>query len=112
MRDERSQTSSDAGDGRPLNLDSVLALEADVRFRAVGEETVVLRQRAAEMLVLNEVAGELVALCDGERDLAACARTLGERYAVADRDLERDVLAFATTLVREGLAHLVPPSRR
>ena len=42
-----------------LTLDSVLERAADVRFRTVGDEGVVLRQSTAEVSGLNEVAARL-----------------------------------------------------
>lgn len=75
----------------------------DVRFRNVDGEAVVVRQSAAEVLVLNEVAARLLALADGTATVASWVESLAGEYEVDRAVLERDVLGFAAELVQDGL---------
>ena len=75
----------------------------DVRFRTVDGEAVVVRQSAAEVLVLNEVAARLLALADGTTPVASWVEALAGEYEVDRAVLERDVLEFAAELVQDGL---------
>ncbi len=87
-----------------LDRRSVLKRADDVRFRAIGDETVVVRQDAAEALVLNEVAGRILELIDGRADLGAVIERLATEYAVDHAELENDVRSYASELVDVGLA--------
>jgi hypothetical protein len=80
----------------------------DVRFRTVDGEAVVVRQSAAEVLVLNEVAARLLALADGTAPVASWVETLAGEYEVDRAVLEKDVLGFAAELVQDGLLEPVP----
>lgn len=95
-----------------INSSTVLRLRSDVRYRRIDGEAVVLRQSAAEVLVLNEVGASVLDLADGRRsvgewidaivrdycdDCDDCADGAG-REAVA-----RDVLEFAGEAAAAGL---------
>ncbi len=54
-----------------ITNETVLRRADDVRFRAVDDETVVIRQEAAEALVLNEVAGRILELVDATNSVEA-----------------------------------------
>jgi hypothetical protein len=90
-----------------LTLDSVLRRAADVRYRRVGDESVVLRQRAAEVLGLNEVGGRLFDLLDGETPVAGLLARLAEEFEVERAPLASDVLAFLSRLVEVGVVEEV-----
>jgi hypothetical protein len=87
---------------------SVLRRRADVRYRVIDEEGVVVRQSAGEVLVLNETATRILALADGAAPVAAWVDTMLAEFEVGRQDLERDVLAFAAELVEQGLLEPVP----
>jgi hypothetical protein len=87
-----------------IHPDSVLRVKPDVRFRLLPPETVVVRQSAPEVLVLNEVAGEILQRLDARRPLSAIVEALVPIYAAERAALERDVLAFAAELVAAGVA--------
>lgn len=90
---------------------TVLEPRRDVRFRRVPPETVVVRQEAAEVLVLNGVAGRVLELCDGRRPLSGVVDALLAEYDVERGDLERDVLRFASELLDAGVAEEVAVAR-
>jgi hypothetical protein len=99
-------------DIRPsVRPDTVLRPSRDVRWRHVDGEAVVVRQRAAEVLVMNEVASRLLALADGRTPVAGWIDVLAREYDADRETVERDVLAFAAELAAEGMLEIAPPSR-
>lgn len=75
----------------------------DVRFRTVGEEGVLVRQEAGEVLVVNEVGARVIALLDGERTVGELLATLAEEFDVAPEQLRRDVAEYLEQLVAAGV---------
>jgi coenzyme PQQ biosynthesis protein PqqD len=86
-----------------IDRSTVLRRAPDVRYRAIDDETVVIRQEAAEALVLNEVAGRLLDLIDGRRTVAAIVAELQNEYDVAPETLAADVAAYLTELLESRL---------
>ncbi len=86
-----------------IEVGSVLQRRSDVRFRVVEDEGVVIRQAAAEVMVLNEVATRLLALADGVTPVEGWIEALLSEYDVERAVLEPDVLAFAAELLDQGL---------
>jgi len=82
---------------------SVLHRVPDVRFRAVDDETVVIRQEAAEALVINDVAGRILELVDGHRVIADVVAQLHDEYDVDPERLRTDVYAYLEELLETGL---------
>ena len=73
----------------------------DVRFRLIADEAVVIRQRVAEVIVLNEVGGrilELLAGSDSGLTRAELVSALVEEYDVDSETLHRDVEEFLAEL--------------
>ncbi len=79
-----------------------------MRYRRIEGEAVVLRQSAAEVLVLNEVGASVLDLADGELSVGEWIDALTEEYEGDTAALARDVLAFATELAEAGLLEPVP----
>jgi hypothetical protein len=79
-----------------------------VRFRVVAEEGVVIRQRAAEVLVVNEVGARILQLLDGQRSLRQVIESLVEEFAADRADLERDLDAYTAALIEAGVVEEVP----
>jgi len=86
-----------------IRVGSVLRRRADVRFRVIDEEGVVVRQGAGEVLVLNEVATRILTLADGAASIARWIDALLGEFDVDRGQLTADVLAFAAELVEQGL---------
>ncbi len=82
---------------------TVLRRSDDIRYRLVQEEGVVVRQRAAEALVVSEVGARLLDLIDGRRPVGEILRLLEAEYDVAPATLERDVLAYLEEILAIGL---------
>jgi len=90
-----------------IRASTVLQPAGDIRYRRIDGEAVVVRQRAAEVLVMNEVAARILDLADGRATVDAWVDVLAGEFAV-DRDtLARDVLAFAGELAAEGMLEKV-----
>ena len=90
-----------------LEPGSILRPARDLRFRRIDDEAVVVRQRAGEVLVMNETAARLLELADGRASVADWVEILAGEYDVEREALERDVLAFAMDLAEEGMLELV-----
>ncbi len=86
-----------------ISANTIFRRLGDVRFRAVDDETVVIRQEAAEALVLNEVAGRILDLVDGQRTVAQIIDQLLEEFEVATADLTADVHSYLQELVETGV---------
>ncbi len=86
-----------------ITNEAILKRAPDVRFRAVDDETVVIRQEAAEALVLNEVAGRILELVDGQRTVAGIIGCLLEEYDVSPASLAEDVHAYLGELLETGV---------
>jgi hypothetical protein len=82
---------------------TVLRRRSDVRYRRIEGEAVVLRQSAAEVLVLNEVGASVLELADGELSVGGWIDALAAEYEGDTAILARDVLAFAAELAAAGL---------
>jgi pyrroloquinoline quinone biosynthesis protein D len=86
-----------------ISTSTVLRRARDVRFRAVDDETVVIRQEAAEALVLNELAGRILDLIDGQRTVGAVVDRLLDEYDVEENDLAADVQEYLEELLATGV---------
>ncbi|HXO27705.1 MAG TPA: PqqD family protein [Thermoanaerobaculia bacterium] len=95
-----------------IDIGSVLGRRADVRFRVIDAEGVVVRQSAGEVLVLNDIGTRILALADGVNPVAHWIDTLLGEFEVARPVLERDVLDFAAELLDQGLLEPAPAAGR
>ena len=86
---------------------SILKTASDIRFRVVDREAVVVRQKSAEVLVMNEVAARLLALADGVHPVSHWLDVLAGEFEVDHATLESDVVGFASELTAEGLLEVV-----
>jgi len=90
-----------------INSSTVLRRRSDVRYRRIEGEAVVLRQSAAEVLVLNEVGASVLDLADGERPVGEWIATLAAQYDADPETLAAEVLEFAGELREAGLLETV-----
>jgi hypothetical protein len=90
-----------------INSFTVLRRRSDVRYRRIEGEAVVLRQSAAEVLVLNEVGASVLDLADGERPVGEWIATLAAHYDADPETLAAEVLEFAGELREAGLLETV-----
>ena len=85
-----------------IDLACVPRRRADVRFRRVGSEAVVLVQDEARVLGVYDVGGRVLELADGSRTVDALLEALGGEFAVDRATLEADVLPFLERLLAAG----------
>lgn len=83
-----------------MSLDDVYRRCDDVRFRVIDGEAVVVRQRAAEVLVVSAVGARMLELADGVTPVRGWLEVLAAEFEVELERLERDVLEFAAELER------------
>jgi hypothetical protein len=88
---------------RTISSDDVLRPRSDVRFRVVGEEGVLVRQEAAEVIAVNEVGASVLALLDARRSVGKVLDELLEQYAVDRTSLSTDVFRFLGELREAGV---------
>ena len=95
---------------RHVDRGDVFSRRGDVRFRIVVDEAVVLRQEAAEVLVLNEVGGRILELLDGERTVGDVVDEISSEFEVDESTrLADETSAFIAELVEAGI---VTPAAR
>ena len=80
------------------NLDRVLKHKDDVRCRVVGEEAVVVRQKAAEVLALNDVGARILELIDAKSTVGQLIETMSSEYDVDREELAQDIENFVAAL--------------
>ena len=85
-----------------IALTSVVRPCRDVRYRIIDGEAVVVRQDAAEIVVLNETGARVLELMDGILSVAAIVDTIAEEFDAPYPDIERDVMAFIGELMDLG----------
>lgn len=78
-------------------------LRPDVRYQPVGDEGVVVRQEAAEVLILNEVAMRILASIDEGLEQARIVERLAEEFAADREGIAADLDAFLAELSAAGL---------
>jgi hypothetical protein len=83
--------------------DSRFRLREDVRFRVVGQEAVVVRQEAAEVIALNQVGARVLELLSDTKGIDEIVDTLIREYDVERSTLERDVEGFVGEIVEAGI---------
>jgi pyrroloquinoline quinone biosynthesis protein D len=84
-----------------------LSTRARLQYDAVREKEVLLFPEG--LLVLNETAAAVLALCDGQRSVADIAAELGARYG---RPVDQDVLTLLNRLAGRRLVEAIAPDER
>lgn len=92
-----------------LDLDSVLRLRRDVRYRLLDGEAVVVIQGSAEVLGLNGVGSRVLTLLDGRTSLRSAVEQLVSEYEVEPARLTDEVLAFGAELAAAGIVEANEP---
>ena len=78
-----------------------LSARTRMQYDAVREKQVLLFPEG--LLVLNETAAAILALCDGQRSVAQIAAELGARYS---RPVDQDVLQLLNRLLQKRLVEV------
>lgn len=94
-------------DDLPITPDSQFRRCADVRFRAMGDEGMVIRQRAGEVLVLNDTGIRILDLLGEQTPVANLIEQLAREYAVSADTLAADIPAYLEELRAAGVVEQV-----
>lgn len=84
-----------------FSIDDVPRLAARTRLRHDAARNAEVLLYPEGVLVLNPTAAAILALCDGERDVAAIAGTLSTQFDGAE--VTNDVIALLDRLAARGL---------
>lgn len=79
------------------------ALAEGVRQQRVGDEGIVLRQRDAEVMVLNEVGARVLELACAKKTMSEITAQLLAEYQVEQSVLEADVARYVDELLACGV---------
>lgn len=90
-----------------IEADTILKRCADTRYRNIGDEGVVVRQTAGEVVVLNEIGVRVLELLETTMPVNGLLDALDAEYAVDRPTLEQDVLAYLQELVDAGVIERV-----
>ena len=82
-------------------------LDEQVRYRRLFDEGVLIHQKQAEALILNETAMAFLELCDGQRSTADIINEMSLQYEVGQDELKEDVKEFVQELTRAGIIRAV-----
>lgn len=93
-----------------MNAGARFRPRADVRFRLIAGEAVVLRQEAGETLVLNEVGARLLQLIAQGHDAAELPGRIAAEFAVESDDAAADTARFVDELLAAGVLEALPAS--
>ena len=82
-------------------------LDEQVRYRRLFDEGVLIHQKQAEALILNETAMAFLELCDGQRSTADIINEMSQQYEVGHDELKEDLKEFVQELTRAGIIRAV-----
>lgn len=77
-----------------VDQETVYRVDPNVRFRRLFDEAVVLHQRRAETMVLNDTGVAFLELCDGRRATREIVAALCEQFDVDEPTLAEDLGPF------------------
>ena len=86
-----------------LNQQTVWKVDPSVRFRRLFDEAVLIHQRKAEALVLNDTAISFIEACDGERTVDEIIEAMTDDFEVSAEQLADDLAPFIEQLAAEGI---------
>jgi len=76
---------------------------SDTRYRNIGGEGIVVRQRASEVLVVTAVGARVLDLLDGATPVSVLLTALGAEYDVDRSTLESDTEGYLRDLLEAGV---------
>ena len=88
-------------------LSDRLVRAASTESETASDETLVLDRDSGRSFNLGAVGGFIWSCFDGERDLAAIAAAVSERFEVTVEEAGEDLLDFAAMLSERGLVEIV-----
>lgn len=86
-----------------FNVERILKHKDDVRYRIVGDEAVVVRQNAAEVMAINDVGARVLELIDAKSTVGQLIETMSTEYDVDRTELVHDIESFVTAIHDAGI---------
>jgi len=86
---------------------TIWKVDSSVRFRRLFDEAVLIHQRNAQALVLNDTAISFVEGCDGERTVGEIIAAMTDDFDVSAEQLAEDLAPFIEQLAAEGIIEKV-----
>jgi hypothetical protein len=86
-----------------VTLETRPARSPRIVYRTIDGEAVLVDAQHGKVRVLNEVAGRMWELIDGQRSLAEIAAIVSQEYEAQLDQVESDVVVFLDDLMRKGL---------
>ena len=83
---------------------------ADVRYRVIGGQAVIIVQEAGEAIVLNEVGTKVLELVEGGHGFASIVDELCEQFDVERQQAETDLDDYLRDLVESGVVESTEPT--
>lgn len=80
----------------------------EVSMTISGEEALLVDERTGSVHVVNQTAGRIWELCDGEPTLEQVAARLAEFYGIDSSEVRDDVEAMLVTFRDLGIVELIP----
>lgn len=85
-------------------------LRKEIRHRKVGNDRVVVRQEANEILVLNELGSRVLEAIEAKTPIAQLVGSITAEYEVAADTVERDIERHLAELAERGVIEPDPTS--
>jgi pyrroloquinoline quinone biosynthesis protein D len=82
---------------------SIPRLRRGVRLRFDAARSQPILQAPERVVVLDEIANEIVSLCDGTQDITKISRILATKFNEPPAQVEADVIGFVDELVAKAL---------
>ena len=76
---------------------------SDTRYRNIGGEGIVVRQRASEVLVVTAVGARVLDLLDGNTPVSGLVKALAAEYDIDCPTLESDTEIYLRDLLEAGV---------
>ena len=86
-----------------ISADSTFAVRADVRYRLIDDEAVVVQQTANQVIVLNEVSARILDSAAQGLAVEAMVKRLALAYEIDGDTLREDTLAHLQELLDAGI---------
>ncbi len=90
---------------------SFINQNADVAWRKIAGEAVLVQARQRQIIIFNEVGSRIWELCDGRHTLGDIINTLAQEFLVSRRELATDVGSFLKELFQRDLVYCVEENK-
>jgi hypothetical protein len=86
---------------------SKFELQADVRFRVVADEGIIIRQTEGEVLSVNQLGGEILTLIQQNQSFGDIVAALTRQYNAESKIIFKDAQAYLEELLSSQVINIV-----